>query len=99
MIRFTKEASAFSFTGNCGCAVIPVVKDMKTGARRPFLRSLYRALSPLIFLPFCGVLWLGAAGCSHFDTSRSVSRPWLQNYEGYSTNRTILQPGTKLYGK
>ena len=38
-------------------------------------------------------------GCSYFRSSETASKPWVQSYEGYSTNHTMLAPGTVLYGK
>ena len=79
--------------------VIPMVKTMRTPARPTILRLLKQQWAVLIFVPLLGALVSVCVGCTHFDTGESASRPWVQNYEGYSTNHTFLRPGTVLYSK
>jgi hypothetical protein len=63
------------------------------------IRSRKRKLHARIVAPLAGAalgLWVG---CSYFRSSETASKPWVQNYEGYSTNHTMLEPGTLFYGK
>ena len=94
-----KPLPPFSFTGDCSSDVIPMVKKMRTAACPTILRLFKQQVAALIFVPLLGALVSVCVGCSHFETAESASRPWVQNYEGYSTNYTFLKPGTVLYSK
>ena len=72
---------------------------MRSVANSILVRSRKRQLRALIVAPLAGAMLGSWVGCSYFRSSEAASKPWVQNYEGYSTNHTILHPGTVLYGK
>ncbi len=63
------------------------------------IHSRERALRLLIVGLQAGAMLGSWVGCSYFKSSETASKPWVQSYEGYSTNHTMLAPGTVLYGK
>ena len=72
---------------------------MKSAAVQVPIRSRKRKLRLLIVGPLAGAMLGSWVGCAYFRSSEAASKPWVQNYEGSSTNHTVLEPGTVLYGK
>ncbi len=63
------------------------------------LCSCKQTVDAVVIGSLAAAVLASCVGCSYFRSPETTSKPWIQNYEGYSTNHTMLTPGTVLYGK